>query len=78
MIALRKPDVHGQGVLVGPGVKLAALVLAVLLYLEPRDHHDPHRDGADILRQCTAMILAPVKPSARMTDEKDCTQFLPS
>jgi hypothetical protein len=41
--------VYGQGILVGPDVKLAALVLAVLLYLERRDHHDPHRDRAGVL-----------------------------
>ena len=50
VIALRERDVHGQGILVGPGVELAALILPVLLYLEHRDHHDPHRDRAGILR----------------------------
>ena len=37
-------------ILVGPGVELAALILPVLLYFEGRDHHEPHRDRAGIVR----------------------------
>jgi hypothetical protein len=50
VIALRERDVHGQGILVGPGLELASLILPILLYLEGGDDHNPHRDRTGILR----------------------------